>query len=54
MNITGHEVEGFVVRNAAAFHYDDFKNNVGKYVRAHHVQTDDHWTKHWENNDITK
>ena len=34
--------------------FDDFKDNVGKYVRAHHVQTDEHWTKHWENNDIIK
>ena len=54
MRILGQDVEGFVVRNAAAFHYDDFKDNVGKYVRAHHVQTDEHWTKHWENNDIIK
>ena len=29
---------------------DKFKDNVGKYVRANHVQTDEHWTKHWKNN----
>ena len=36
------------------FSHDEFKNNVGKYVRENHVQTDEHWTKQWENNDIIK
>ena len=48
--------EGFVVRNA-----DEFKTNSGvlevalnefnnlfKVVRKGHVQTDEHWTKHWK------
>lgn len=35
--------EGFVVRPAAAFSYDDFNTHVGKYVRPGHVQTDKHW-----------
>jgi hypothetical protein len=35
--------EGFVVRLADSFHYDDFSNNVVKAVRANHVQTDEHW-----------
>jgi hypothetical protein len=35
--------EGFVVRNVDAFYYDDFFNNVGKYVRSGHVQTETHW-----------
>jgi len=48
------EVEGFVIRNAEHFHYDDFKCNTGKYVRANHVQTDEHWTKTWVNNEIKK
>lgn len=42
------EVEGYVVRVAHSFPAADFKNNVAKFVRAHHVQTDEHWTKHWE------
>lgn len=46
------EVEGFVVRNAGRFHYDDFKSNVGKYVRANHITTDKHWTKTWKNNKV--
>lgn len=37
------KVEGFVVRNAGSFHYDEFSLNTGKYVRGNHVQTDDHW-----------
>jgi hypothetical protein len=39
----GDEMEGFVVRNAGAFHYDDFASNVAKYVRKGHVQTDEFW-----------
>jgi ATP-dependent RNA circularization protein (DNA/RNA ligase family) len=35
--------EGFVVRNAGSFAYDDFSKNCAKYVRASHVQTDFHW-----------
>jgi hypothetical protein len=35
--------EGYVVRLAEGFHYDDFHKSVAKYVRANHVQTDKHW-----------
>lgn len=35
--------EGYVVRNADRFHYDDFSTNVAKWVRKNHVQTDQHW-----------
>ncbi|GAA4843575.1 RNA ligase family protein [Algivirga pacifica] len=44
----GGECEGFVFRNANAFHTDDFKRNVLKYVRPNHVTTDEHWTKNWK------
>jgi hypothetical protein len=37
--------EGFVVRNAGSFLADDFSTNVVKWVRAGHVQTDQHWSK---------
>ena len=47
-----NEVEGFVVRNCAAFAYDDFSKNVGKFVRANHVTTDEHWTTGWTKNHI--
>ncbi len=39
--------EGFVVRTEASFMEDDFGQNVLKYVRANHVQTDEHWTRNW-------
>lgn len=39
----GHHVEGFVMRTIDRFSYDDFGNNVAKYVRKGHVQTDEHW-----------
>lgn len=37
------EKEGFVVRLADAFHYSMFSVSIAKYVRAGHVQTDEHW-----------
>jgi hypothetical protein len=39
----GENLEGYVVRNLNAFHYDDFSTNVAKVVRKNHVQTDEHW-----------
>lgn len=37
--------EGVVSRNIEAYEKDDFAQNVFKYVRANHVQTDTHWSK---------
>lgn len=48
------EVEGFVVRSSREFLYSDFKNNVAKFVRANHVQTDEHWTSHWKPNELVE
>lgn len=35
--------EGYVVRNTHSFNYKNFQQNVAKYVRRGHVQTDEHW-----------
>jgi hypothetical protein len=35
--------EGYVLRWADAFSYTEFERAVGKWVRANHVQTSDHW-----------
>jgi hypothetical protein len=35
--------EGYVVRLADSFHYDNFSTSVAKFVRKGHVQTDKHW-----------
>lgn len=35
--------EGYVVRVANSFPYNQFKNSIAKYVRADHVQTTKHW-----------
>lgn len=35
--------EGYVVRVADSFHYSQFKQSVGKFVRANHIGTDRHW-----------
>ena len=47
-----NETEGFVIRNYSSFKYEDFSKNVAKYVRANHVQTNQHWTKSWTKNSI--
>ncbi len=39
----GHE--GFVFRSAGIISDEDFSTNIGKWVRANHVQTTDHWSK---------
>ncbi len=35
--------EGYVVRTVEGFHYRDFARHIAKWVRPHHVQTDEHW-----------
>jgi hypothetical protein len=35
--------EGYVTRNIGEFGYDEYDLNVGKFVRAKHVTTDQHW-----------
>jgi hypothetical protein len=35
--------EGFVVRTAAGFAYEDFGDHVAKWVRKGHVTTPEHW-----------
>ena len=44
----GDTIEGVVIRVANSFPIDEFKNNVCKWVRPNHVQTDEHWTKNWK------
>ena len=53
-NKSNNEVEGFVVRNIDSFKYEDFSKNVGKYVRANHVQTNQHWTENWKPNAVER
>jgi len=36
-------MEGYVVRRAASFAYEDFQTSVAKWVRPNHIQTDEHW-----------
>lgn len=42
-NLDKDVCEGFVVRNIEQFHYSNFAENVAKWVRPNHVQTDEHW-----------
>ncbi|HVI41831.1 MAG TPA: RNA ligase family protein [Anaerovoracaceae bacterium] len=38
-----NQCEGYVIRVADQFHYRRFKECVGKFVRASHVTTNEHW-----------
>jgi hypothetical protein len=40
-----NECEGFVVRHAYSFGYATYRHHVAKYVRADHVQTNQHWLR---------
>jgi hypothetical protein len=40
---TDDSKEGYVVRLAKSFTYDEFEKSVAKFVRKDHVQTDQHW-----------
>jgi len=35
--------EGYVVRMAGRFPFDEFRTSIAKWVRKGHVQTDQHW-----------
>lgn len=43
----GAEKEGFVIRIADSFDFNDFDKYAAKYVREGHVQTDERWEKNW-------
>lgn len=50
-----NKVEGFVFRNVDEFHFNDFSNNVGKFVREGHIQnTEEHWLKNTYPNKLSK
>ena len=44
----GGPVEGFVVRTASEIPVYEFNLNRVKFVRANHVQSDEHWTRTWK------
>lgn len=45
LEVNEARMEGYVVRTAAAFPYARFGERVAKWVRADHVQTDEHWLR---------
>jgi hypothetical protein len=42
-SVQGGDQEGYVVRVAGGFRFEDFGGKIGKFVRKGHVQTSDHW-----------
>ncbi|MDV7341833.1 RNA ligase family protein, partial [Terasakiella sp. A23] len=43
----GADREGFVIRVAEAIPIGRFQEMTAKWVRADHVQSDEHWTRNW-------
>lgn len=39
--------EGFVIRRPGEFSSNAFSENIAKYVRSNHIQTDDAWKRKW-------
>ncbi len=46
-SVLGGQREGVVLRLARGFPAAEFSENVCKSVRVGHVQTNEHWTRHW-------
>jgi hypothetical protein len=44
-NLDPERQEGYVVSPVAPFSFKDFRYVMAKYVRAKHVQTDEHWMR---------
>lgn len=44
----GGNREGFVMRVTDSFPASKFGQNVAKFVRPNHVQTDQHWSRNWQ------
>lgn len=42
--VSNHNGEGIVMRLASDYNYNDFNKSIIKYVRANHIQTDEHWS----------
>lgn len=43
--LNGDPLEGFVIRNAYEFQYDDFSQNVAKFVSSSFIIGDKHWSQ---------
>ena len=52
-SVLGGEREGVVIRLACGFPACEFGNSVCKSVRVGHVQTEQHWTRHWRACELT-
>jgi len=48
----GGKKEGFVIRKTNSFKYNSFSENVCKFVRKNHVQSDEHWSNNWKEQKI--
>ena len=44
----GGDAEGFVIRKSDRIAEDEFSSSVAKFVRANHIQTDEHWSRNWK------
>ncbi len=53
-SIFGEEREGFVIRVTGSFPYNKHSLNTAKFVRANHIQTNEHWSRRWKPNELLK
>ena len=47
-SILGPEREGVVIRVTSGIHRYQTTTKMAKSVRINHIQTDEHWSQHWE------
>lgn len=48
----GGDCEGVVIRNKNRFSNEKWNENICKFVRKGHVQTDEHWSSSWVKNKL--
>lgn len=47
-SVIGPDIEGFVMRLPEGYFPFEHFSRTCKYVRANHIQTDEHWTRNWK------
>ncbi len=51
-SLDDRQMEGYVITRADRIHYAEWRYKAAKYVRAKHVQTDEHWSRSWIPNSL--
>lgn len=55
IKINKEHQEGYVIRLAKSFNYDEFDKSIAKFVRCNHVQNEqEHWRTNWDSSKINE